>query len=150
MTIHRISFQNDDLIITSCGQEFIGSRNEIAHDGRFTLFGRLADCPECDDRKEGWRYPLDAVRPYLRVVRSPLMADNPPDIQDVAETVARLFHEHYERLAPEYGYTTREASAVPWAEVPEANRDLMAATVMSVLTDNRAPLAIIGPVRLSG
>lgn len=39
--------------------------------------------------------------------------------------IARLFHETYERLAPNYGYKTREESAVPWELVPEPNRDLM-------------------------
>lgn len=48
------------------------------------------------------------------------------------ETVARLFHENYERLAPEHGYETREASAVPWESVPEDNRALMIATVRAV------------------
>lgn len=45
------------------------------------------------------------------------------------ENVAAAFHETYERLAPDFGYKTREASAVPWAEVPEANRQLMTAVV---------------------
>ena len=49
------------------------------------------------------------------------------------EAVARLFHETYERLAPEFGYRTREASAKPWDEVPEQNRALMVATVREVL-----------------
>jgi hypothetical protein len=49
------------------------------------------------------------------------------------EDVARMFHEAYERLAPEYGYRTREASAKPWDEVPEQNRALMVATVTEVL-----------------
>lgn len=52
---------------------------------------------------------------------------------DTAESVARRFHETYERLAPEFGYETREASAVPWDAVPEANRRLMVATVREVL-----------------
>ena len=30
------------------------------------------------------------------------------------EAVAAAFHEAYERLAPEYGYKTREESAVHW------------------------------------
>ena len=51
--------------------------------------------------------------------------------------VARLFHETYERLAPEFGYRTREASAVPWDEVPETNRALMIATVTEVLAGFR-------------
>lgn len=48
------------------------------------------------------------------------------------EAIARAFHEAYERLAPQFGYRTREASAVPWDDVPQANRDLMVATVASV------------------
>jgi len=44
-----------------------------------------------------------------------------------AEALAREFHERYERLAPEFDYKTREASAVPWEDVPEANRRLMVA-----------------------
>ncbi len=47
---------------------------------------------------------------------------------DDSEAVARLFHETYERLAPEYGYTTRPVSAVAWEDVPENNRRLMIAT----------------------
>lgn len=53
---------------------------------------------------------------------------------------AQRFHEAYERLAPEFGYRTREASAVPWADVPEQNKRLMEATVAAILadTDERA------------
>ncbi len=47
------------------------------------------------------------------------------------ETLARLFHENYERLAPEFGYRTREASRVPW---PPPNADLMIATADAILT----------------
>jgi hypothetical protein len=49
------------------------------------------------------------------------------------EEVAQAFHEEYERLAPSHGYETRRESAVPWAEVPEPNRDLMIATVKAVI-----------------
>lgn len=52
---------------------------------------------------------------------------------EAAEAIARLFHDMYERLAPAFGYRTREASAVPWDDVPQANRDLMTATVGGVL-----------------
>lgn len=44
-----------------------------------------------------------------------------------ANTLAQRFHETYERLAPSFGYETRRASAKPWAEVPEQNRNLMIA-----------------------
>jgi hypothetical protein len=47
--------------------------------------------------------------------------------------MARAFHEAYEKLAPRFGYKTREESAVPWNELPEANRELMIATASLVL-----------------
>lgn len=52
---------------------------------------------------------------------------------DVPEWIARSFHETYERLAPEYNYETRRASAVPWENVPVQNRDLMRAVVDDLL-----------------
>lgn len=50
-----------------------------------------------------------------------------------AEQLAQQFHEAYERLAPSFGYETREASAKPWAEVPENNRNLMIAVCQELL-----------------
>ena len=50
-----------------------------------------------------------------------------------AERVAREFHETYERLAPSHGYKTRDASAVPWSDVPENNKELMIAVVWELL-----------------
>lgn len=58
---------------------------------------------------------------------------------DDAELIARAFHESYERLAPEYGYKTREASAKPWDEVPEQNRNLMVAVVQDLLDEGVIP-----------
>jgi hypothetical protein len=49
------------------------------------------------------------------------------------EELAQLFHETYEELAPNYGYTTRRASAVPWKDVPEPNKSLMIAVAEKVL-----------------
>lgn len=49
------------------------------------------------------------------------------------EELARLFHETYEHLAPEFGYRTRERSAVPWHDVPPDNKKLMVATANAVL-----------------
>ncbi len=51
------------------------------------------------------------------------------------EVIARAFHETYELLAPSFNYQTRSESAVPWDEVPQANRRLMRATVMTLLHD---------------
>jgi hypothetical protein len=47
--------------------------------------------------------------------------------------IAEAFHEAYERLAPSFGYRTRESSAKPWAEVPEQNRRLMEAVVADLI-----------------
>ena len=50
-----------------------------------------------------------------------------------AERVAAAFHASYERQAPHFGYRTREASAVPWEQVPDANRALMVSVVQDLL-----------------
>jgi hypothetical protein len=60
-----------------------------------------------------------------------------------AEQLARLFHETYERLAPLFGYETREASAVPWEEVPESNKKLMIAVCAELLTTRREFLWVL-------
>ena len=49
------------------------------------------------------------------------------------EMLARVFHTHYEADAVMFGYKTRKASAVAWADVPEANRMLMVNTATHVL-----------------
>lgn len=49
------------------------------------------------------------------------------------ERLAQLFHETYERLAPDFEYKTREASAKPWADVPEQNKQLMIAVAAELL-----------------
>jgi hypothetical protein len=50
-----------------------------------------------------------------------------------AERVAQAFHESYERQAPEHGYKTRDASAVPWQDVPDQNKELMIAVVQDLI-----------------
>ena len=50
-----------------------------------------------------------------------------------AESVAKLFHETYERLSPAFGYETREGTRKPWEEVPERNKRLMIAVTAEVL-----------------
>ena len=51
------------------------------------------------------------------------------------ERIAEAFHEAYEEVAPEFAYVTRTESAVPWDQVPEANRRTMLATVHKLLDD---------------
>lgn len=57
-----------------------------------------------------------------------------------ADRIAREFHETYEYLAPDFSYKTREASSVPWQDVPENNKNLMTAVV-----DNLMQRGIISP-----
>lgn len=54
------------------------------------------------------------------------------------ETIAQLFHEAYERLAPSFSYETRKASAVPWSDVPAQNKALMIAVAGEVSAALRA------------
>lgn len=60
-----------------------------------------------------------------------------------AEALAQYFHETYEEFAPHYGYKTREASAKPWAQVPEQNKRLMIATCEAVLSRLAAKFATL-------
>lgn len=50
-----------------------------------------------------------------------------------AEGLAQRFHEIYERLAPEYGYVTREDSRTSWELVPTQNKQLMVETCRELL-----------------
>jgi hypothetical protein len=60
--------------------------------------------------------------PSMSTVQHPTTQEQPVT---AAEKLAQLFHETYERLAPNHGYDTRKATAVPWAEVKDPNRQLM-------------------------
>ncbi len=53
----------------------------------------------------------------------------------VAERVAKRFHYHYEKQAPDYGYKTRKATAVPWSKLPKSNKQLMISSVFRTLLD---------------
>lgn len=52
-----------------------------------------------------------------------------------AETLARKFHEQYERWAPEFNYETRPESAVPWEDVPLQNKKLMIQVCRMILSE---------------
>ena len=62
-----------------------------------------------------------------------------PQPSDQATELAQRFHEAYERLAPLFGYETREASAKPWEDVPENNRRLMTAVCREILGEKLTP-----------
>ena len=52
-----------------------------------------------------------------------------------SEQLAIKFHQLYEELAPSFGYKTREASAKPWSEVPENNKQLMISVCSRILKE---------------
>jgi len=58
-----------------------------------------------------------------------------------AEQLAKLFHEIYEELAPNFGYETRKASAKPWCDVPENNRHLMIAVAERIISEQKKMVA---------
>ena len=69
-----------------------------------------------------------------------------------AESVAKLFHEAYERLAPSFGYETRQATRVPWENVPERNKRLMIAAtaeVLAMLFPPEEPTPLSGEIKPS-
>jgi hypothetical protein len=82
---------------------------------------------------------LDRLRDEVAEERRPLwrkLTGRPPEgAERNPEPIARRFHENYERLAPDFGYETRETSAVPWEMVPAQNKALMIATVAALLDE---------------
>jgi len=87
------------------------------------------------DRHAGREHATDgkvatALREALGAA-APLIAARGVKIND-PESIARAFHEAYERLAPSFGYETRKASAVAWEQVPDNNRALMTAVAAEV------------------
>lgn len=57
--------------------------------------------------------------------------------------IAQQFHETYERLAPAFGYQTREDSAKPWADVPQRNQDLMIAVARELRARWMSPELVV-------
>jgi hypothetical protein len=92
-------------------------------DSAMVLIGRIASAVEPRDDES----VLDAVRRERERV-----AELEAALRDDPERIARMFHETYERLAPEHGYETRRESAVPWEDVPENNLALMVAVAAEV------------------
>ena len=88
----------------------------------------VAPCPSCGSTGA----PIGGCQHLAHIeVREPGAVRGP----DPAEQLAALFHRTYEALAPSHGYETREASAKPWADVPEPNRSLMITIAGRVLAE---------------
>src|SRR5262249_52439622 len=78
---------------------------------------------------------------YRANLESPEAVDEKPWMRSMIdpETLARRFHETYERLAPRFGDKTRRKTAVPWDQVPLSNKQLMIAVWDELLHDVLAP-----------
>lgn len=114
----RVTF--DDGRTVSADSEYVWWERDHFHPhDEGLLFGLIATCAALQRRIETNARPLE------------------PAAKDAAEmaarSLARSFHEHYERLAPLFNYTTRKKSAVPWKDVPASNKELMIATARAVL-----------------
>jgi hypothetical protein len=117
-------------------REMLTADLEALVDRQAKIEGRLKETLErairAERREARWRDELAELRrPFWRKLLGRPASDAPRD----PEPIARRFHENYERLAPSFGYETREASAVPWEMVPEQNRGLMVATVAALLDE---------------
>lgn len=49
------------------------------------------------------------------------------------ERLAEIWHEVYEELAPQFGYTSRGTSPTAWSNVPEPTKSLQIAVAKRVL-----------------
>lgn len=58
-----------------------------------------------------------------------------PGVQYTSDQVAEYFHRMYERLAPEFGYKTKEESRVPWENIAPNHRQLMRAVAAEVMKE---------------
>lgn len=56
-----------------------------------------------------------------------------PNRLDTAEEIAKTFHYTYEALAPLFRWETQTASRTSWEDLPDKNKNLMIATVASLL-----------------
>ena len=90
---------------------------------------------DCSDEHKGKRnicnFMNTGEKPPYCFKGYPSQPQEPGEL--LPEGLAKLFHDNYERLAPLYGYKTRDESAVDWKDVPSNNKNLMIATCRAVL-----------------
>ena len=100
--------------------------------------GQRAPLPGC---MIGPSEPCDAFqRQTARIaeLEAALAAERERRGSSSPEDIARRFHDAYERLAPQFGYSTRPESRREWDELPQNLRDLMIAVVRNVLIEQPA------------
>jgi len=53
----------------------------------------------------------------------------------IPEQLAKLFHGYYEGLSEEYGYTTREKTAMLWEKLPASYKNLMVTVAKEIMKE---------------
>ena len=106
------------VLCPSCGPHYL--TNEAYNKQMFAM-NSLWKCPVCgavsqwdDDHYDEWQEKLE--------------------LEDELKTLAKDFHETYERLSVEYGWKTQESCQVAFEDLPEENQKLMLAVVREVCT----------------
>ena len=150
--LHAYAEQETRKAQFSCGHErtLLEQAHEIdsLREELVSLMTQLVDtipCAVTDRGSDGIWHPIREAR---RVLGS-LLAERDALLSVVNLShefadflsLAKRFHETYERLAPLFGYRTRVKSAVPWESVPEQNRALMEATCQELSVRLRTALA---------
>jgi hypothetical protein len=69
-------------------------------------------------------------------------------MNDKYEILAKLFHHHYERLAPLYSYDTRDETRVDWDFLPENNKKLMIETIKHSLNELDGYMDPVGDINM--
>ena len=147
--IHRIAYQDDNHVVTGCGVTMLVTRDQARRSADLTLFRSVANCVACEN--EDGQFPPEALNllgEALGDVQSRTV-NNALTVNEVAEKVAKLFHEYRELLAPRFSYADQKGTQRPWEDLGDDDRNLMVDTVKGVLRDSRSPLAVIAPLRLT-
>lgn len=149
MIIHRIAYQDDNHVVTGCGATVLVTREQSLRSADLTLFRSSATCAPCNEETA---FPPEAREAFRETLSEDLQfrtVNNALTVNEVAEKVAMLFHEHYEQLAPRFSYTSVKGTHMAWDDLTEDDRNLMVDAVKSLLRDSRVPLAVISPVRFT-
>ena len=149
MIVHRIAYQDDHHVVTGCNVTMLVTRDQVRRSRDLTLFRSVATCMLCNDEES--EFPPEALTllgEAMGDVQSRTV-NNALTVNDVAERIAMIFHEHYEMLAPRFSYSGVKGTQRAWEDLNDDSRNLMVDAMKGLLRDARVPLAIIAPVRLT-
>ncbi len=99
-------------------------RAQICHRGKALPIGRFETEIEAAKAYDARAKEVFGEFAYLNFKETSIMD---------AEFMAKMFHDKYEKLAPSFGYKTRDATAKSWFDIPENNKKLMIAVAQEIL-----------------